>query len=199
MIKELAKFIVTVCYIGKIKYAPGTFGSLAAFPVCYGIMHFVLVNQIIFYIEGFNMPQQQILSLLIIELIATLILFFIGVYFTSIYISDNQNQDPKEVVIDELVGQMLVVIFASMSIIFTYNTEITHINIHIIDFVLLFISPFIMFRIFDIKKPWPINWIDQNVKGAIGVMLDDIIAALFAIVVHYAFVIVMTDFLMSHF
>jgi phosphatidylglycerophosphatase A len=42
-----------------------------------------------------------------------------------------------------------------------------------------------MFRVFDITKPWPINYIDQKYKNAFGVMLDDIIAAIFAVVVHY--------------
>ena len=46
--KKIAEFVATVCYIGRIKFAPGTFGSLPAFPLCYIIMHFTLNNKIVF-------------------------------------------------------------------------------------------------------------------------------------------------------
>ena len=54
MRKKIAELISTVFFIGKIKYAPGTFGSLPAFPLCYMIMYFVLNNKIVFPIDGFD-------------------------------------------------------------------------------------------------------------------------------------------------
>ena len=193
--KKIAEFIATVCYIGRIKFAPGTFGSLPAFPLCYMIMHFTLNNKIVFPIDGFDFQEQQIIALFIIELLATILLFFIGTYCTAIYIEDGEDKDPKEVVIDEVVGQMLTIILVSFSVILTYHSTIQlSIDAKIIDMILLGIVPFILFRLFDILKPWPINWLDENIKGAWGVMLDDVAAAIFAVVVQYVLVFFMLDF-----
>jgi len=193
--KKIAEFIATVCYIGRIKFAPGTFGSLPAFPLCYMIMHFTLNNKIVFPLEGFDFQEQQIIALFIIELLATIILFFIGTYCTAIYIEDGEDKDPKEVVIDEVVGQMLTIILVSFSVVLTYHSTMQlYIDAKIIDISLLGIVPFILFRIFDIAKPWPINWLDENIKGAWGVMIDDVAAAIFAVVVQYVLVFFILDF-----
>lgn len=194
MHKKLSEFIVTVGYIGKIKYAPGTFGSLAAFPLCYLIMHIVLNNQLILPIAGFDVAEQQFLTLIIIELIATLLLFVLGIYFISDYLEGSKNKDPKEVVIDELIGQMLVIILVSISIMFMISTPLYEkINARVIDFICLFLLPFTLFRFFDILKPWPIDWLDQKIDGAFGVMIDDIAAAIFAVISHYVLIFFILD------
>ena len=154
-------------------------------------MHFTLNNQIVFHIEGFAIAEQQIITLIIIELFATLLLFILGTYATNIYIQGSENQDPKEVVIDEVAGQMLVIILGSLSVILAFGIE--HFDAEIIDFVFLFLSPFILFRLFDILKPWPINWLDKNIKGAFGVMLDDVAAAILAVIVHYVIIFFILD------
>lgn len=195
MRKKIAELISTVFFIGKIKYAPGTFGSLPAFPLCYMIMYFTLNNKIVFPIEGFSLPEQQIIALFVIELLAVIVLFILGIYFTSIYIKDMAEKDPKEVVIDEVVGQMLTIILCSFSVVLTYTTSLPeHFNATYIDIGFLFILPFILFRLFDILKPWPINWLDKNIKGAMGVMVDDVAAAIFASVMQYALVFYILDF-----
>jgi phosphatidylglycerophosphatase A len=51
----------------------------------------------------------------------------------------------------------------------------------------------VLFRLFDIIKPWPINWLDKNIKGGIGIMVDDIVAAIFASVIHYAIIFTLID------
>lgn len=192
---KIAEFIVTACYIGKIKIAPGTFGSLIAFPICYIIMDFSLKHQVVFYISGYNPNEQQFLSVFFIEILATIILFFAGTYFTKIYIKDAQEQDPKEVVIDEVVGQMLAIILTSFSVIFVYSSSVPQkIEASYIDFIFLFLMPFVLFRAFDILKPWPINWLDSNIKGALGVMIDDVAAALFAVVCQYVIVFFIINF-----
>ena len=63
-----------------------------------------------------------------------------------------------------------------------------------IDFIFLFLIPFVLFRAFDILKPWPINWLDSNIKGALGVMIDDVAAALFAVVCQYVIVFLIVNF-----
>jgi phosphatidylglycerophosphatase A len=194
MHKKLSEFIVTVGYIGKIEYAPGTFGSLVAFPLCYLIMHIVLNNQFILPIAGLDIAAQQFITLLIVELIATLLLFVVGIYFISDYLQNSKAEDPKEIVIDELVGQMLVIILVSISIMFVLGTPLYEkINSRIIDFICLFLLPFTLFRFFDVLKPWPIDWLDQNIRGSFGIMLDDIAAAIFAVVTHYVLIFFILD------
>ncbi|NBY35071.1 MAG: phosphatidylglycerophosphatase A, partial [Alphaproteobacteria bacterium] len=142
-----------------------------------------------------NPNEQQFLSVFFIEILATIILFFAGTYFTKIYIKDAQEQDPKEVVIDEVVGQMLVIILTSFSVIFVYSSSVPQkIEASYIDFIFLFLMPFVLFRAFDILKPWPINWLDSNIKGALGVMIDDVAAALFAVVCQYVIVFLIVNF-----
>lgn len=195
MRKKIAELISTVFFIGKVKYAPGTFGSLPAFPLCYIIMYFTLNNKIVFPIEGFNFQEQQIIALFAIELFAIIALFIFGTYFTSIYIEDMAEKDPKKVVIDEVVGQMLTVILCSFSVVLTYATSLPeHFEAMYIDIAFLFVLPFVLFRLFDALKPWPINWLDKNIKGALGVMVDDVAAAIFASVVQYVLVFFILDF-----
>ena len=195
MRKKIAELISTVFFIGKIKYAPGTFGSLPAFPLCYMIMYFVLNNKILFPLEGFNFQEQQIIALFVLELFVIIVLFILGTYCTSIYIEDKEVQDPREVVIDEVVGQMLTILLCSFSVVLTYATSLPeHFDATHIDIVCLFVLPFMLFRLFDALKPWPINWLDKNIKGAMGVMVDDIAAAIFASVVQYVLVFFILDF-----
>ena len=192
---KIAKFFATVFYIGKIKIAPGTFGSFVAFPICYIIMDFSLKNQLVFKIAGFNNNEQQFLTIFFIEIFATFLVFAIGTYFTSIYIKNMSEQDPKEVVIDEVAGQMMTLILSSFSVIFLYTSSLPHkIGEIYTDFIFLFLLPFVLFRIFDILKPWPINWFDNNIKGAFGVMIDDIIAAFFAAISQYIIVFFIIGF-----
>ncbi len=192
---KIAEIISTVFYIGRIKYAPGTFGSLPAFPLCYIIMYFVLNNQIVFHFDSYSIQEQQILTLFIIEIVASILLCIMGTYFTSVYIKDMSEKDPKEVVIDEVVGQMLTIIFCSFSVIFASQSNLPlHFDNTYIDIVFGLILPFLLFRFFDAVKPWPINWLDRNIKGALGVMIDDVAAAFFAIIVHYAIVFFILDF-----
>ncbi|RTK92938.1 MAG: phosphatidylglycerophosphatase A [Rickettsiales bacterium] len=192
---KIAEIISTVFYIGRIKYAPGTFGSLTAFPLCYIIMYFVLNNKIVFHFDSYSFQEQQIFALFIIEIAVSILLFIIGTYFTSVYIKDMAEKDPKEVVIDEVVGQMLTIIFCSFSVIFASQSNLPlYFDNTYIDVVFALILPFLLFRFFDAVKPWPINWLDRNIKGALGVMIDDVAAAFFAIIVHYAIVFFILDF-----
>ena len=189
MIKQISKIISTVFCIGKIKYAPGTFGSLPAFPICYIIMYFSLNSKIVLPLENFTFAEQQIITLLVVELLAMLFIFIVGTYAISIYIKGSDDQDPKEVVIDEVAGQMLTIILSAFSVVIVQQSSFaSKIDAIYIDWLFLFILPFVLFRLFDIIKPWPINWCDKNIKGAFGVMFDDLVAALFAVVAQYVIV-----------
>ncbi len=192
--KKITESIVTVGFIGKIKYCPGTFGSLPAFPLAYIIMHFVLSRQIVFSFSSLNPAEAQIITLLLIGLMTCVALFIIGVVFSSIYSRETGKEDPKEVVIDELAGQLLVITMSFFSVAFIQHSKIAgFLPTRVIDLLFLFALPFGLFRLFDILKPWPINWADKNVKGGLGIMLDDILAAIFAIIMQYAIVFILLD------
>lgn len=158
------------------------------------IMYFILNNKIVFPIIGFNFFEQQIIALFVIELLSCLILFIIGTYYAAIYIKDMENKDPSEVVIDEVVGQMLTIILSSFSVMLIYGSPIhKYLASAHIDILFLFVLPFILFRLFDIFKPWPINWFDQNIKGALGIMVDDVAAAIFASIAQYILIFFLLD------
>ena len=122
-----------------------------------------------------------------------------GTFCTKIYIQELDNQDPKEVVIDEVVGQMLTIIlcfFSSMMLYFSPLSDV--IPFPYFDAIFIFLLPFILFRLFDILKPWPIDFVDRQVKGALGVMLDDLVAAIFASTIHYILALIILDYYQSY-
>ncbi len=102
-------------------------------------------------------------------------IFIFGVYFSSGAEKISGIKDPSFVVIDETVGYLTVMI-----------------GVLWLPFSILYaVYGFILFRFFDILKPFPVRYVDKNVEGGLGVMLDDIVAALFAILV-LRFVIILT-------
>ena len=137
--------------IGKIKYAPGTLASLIT---CFV---FMLLN-------SFTSITFVFLILLIFFLYSLVAIN----YSFEIFRSD----DPQEIVIDEVVGQML-----PLTAIPIYET------LYPLPVIYYCISSFLLFRLFDIWKPFPINYVDENIKGALGIMLDDIVAGIYSIVV----------------
>ena len=82
------------------------------------------------------------------------------------------NEDPKEIVIDEVVGQFLPLLAIPI-----YE------NLYIAPTIYYILFAFVLFRLFDIWKPFPINYIDENVDGALGIMLDDIFAGIYSVFV----------------
>ena len=100
-------------------------------------------------------------------LLATAGIFAAGVWLSGIAAAESGAQDPGEVVIDEVAGQWLTLVVVPP------------------DF-LLYAAGFVLFRIFDIWKPWPVSWADRNLKGGLGIMLDDILAGVYAAVILFA-------------
>ena len=139
-IKTFSKFLVTLSYIGFFPAAPGTIASLAT--VLLWII-FVKLNIELYFI-----------ILVILALITSF-------HLIDLYLIDKNNKDPKEIVIDEFVGQ-------SIPLILIPNAN---------DIISLFLI-FILFRFFDILKIYPINLFD-NMNGSKGVMLDDIMAGIY--------------------
>ena len=149
---EPVSLISTCIGIGYLPFAPGTWGSLAALPISWLVL-----------LHGSR-------GLL---LLTTIVLFYIGVIITNFFERRCGSSDPGCIVIDEFVGQMLVLCVASPDLI-------------------QFILGFILFRIMDIFKPWPASIVDKNIKGGFGIMLDDIVAAAYAAIVLYCFIWIMS-------
>lgn len=89
-------------------------------------------------------------------------LFVLGVFTAELTGRALGVSDYGGIVIDEIVAMMMVLCF-------TPSTP------------LAWLVAFALFRLFDIIKPWPISWFDRRIKGGLGVMIDDLIAAIFAI------------------
>ena len=136
---------------GKIKYAPGTFASL------------ITCSLFLFLINIFN--------IFIIFFIVTIIFLYSFIAINNTF-NEFDTEDPQEIVIDEVVGQMLPLI--------TIPIYETLFPLPIFYYVL---GSFLSFRLFDIWKPYPINYVDNNVKGSLGIMLDDIIAGFYSILI----------------
>jgi phosphatidylglycerophosphatase A len=96
--------------------------------------------------------------------VAIAIVFFAGWWAAATVVKASGDNDPGFVVIDEVPAQWLVLLTASHD-------------------PLAWALAFLLFRIFDVWKPWPVRWADQHVKGGLGVMLDDIAAASYALLV----------------
>ena len=96
--------------------------------------------------------------------VAIVIAFALGWWATSVYLRRGTDPDPGPVVIDEVVGQWITILAVPPSAVY-------------------YLFAFLLFRFFDIFKPWPIRWIDRRVPGALGVILDDVLAGIFAAVV----------------
>jgi phosphatidylglycerophosphatase A len=147
-----ARMIGTVLGVGYLRPAPGTWGSLVALPWAW-LLH---------VIGGF--------PLLAFGIVAA---FFMGWWATSKIIEGQEDHDPSEVVADELVGQWIALLPLSIA---AWRMEI--------DILVMWpgwIAAFAFFRLFDIWKPWIIGWADRR-GDALGVMLDDVFAGVFAAV-----------------
>ncbi|WED21283.1 phosphatidylglycerophosphatase A [Vibrio sp. JC009] len=105
-------------------------------------------------------------------LILTLLSCFIGVKICQVTSDDMQVHDHGSIVWDEFAG-----FWITMSV-------VPLLGLPAFDWKIL-LSGFVLFRFFDMVKPWPIGWLDQKVHGGLGIMLDDIVAGVMAAVVLY--------------
>ena len=151
MIKKFNLLFLTFFMIGKIKKAPGTFASLVT---CF--LFLILLNI-------FN-----IISIFLI----TLIIFLYSFIAINNSFNEFEADDPQEIVIDEVVGQMIPLLAIPI-----YET------LYPLPTIYYCASAFFLFRLFDIWKPYPINYVDNNITGALGIMMDDIIASIYSIVI----------------
>ena len=161
MISKINFLFVTLFGIGKIKKMSGSVASLAT----------ILFLFILFHI--LNVSPNIVLFLIIIT-------FFVALYAVNIFIKNLTHKDPKEVVIDEFIGQSIPVCLY----------EIAHNTPKEADQVLKFyFIMFILFRIFDIAKPFPVNYYDKNFKNSFGVIMDDVCAGLYVVAILVSYMV----------
>ena len=161
MNKKIGKLIVTMFGVGLIKYFPGTFASFITASIhCF----FYSIKLSYFFLILFN-----------------LFLFIYSVWTINSLKDEFSEIDAKEIVIDEYLGQSIPILFFYMIF---YEGSVSN----TFFFIIVFLS-FIGFRFFDILKPYPINYVDKNIKNGFGVILDDLIAGIFTLIVLYVCII----------
>ena len=147
--------------LGRIGFIPGTFGSLAT----------VIILFICFHV--LNLSSNIILLILLV----TFAYSFIAI---NNYTENNENKDPREIIIDEFVGQAIPI----------YLYEISHGTEKTMDqAVIIYTVCFILFRFFDILKPFPVSYFDKKHKNSFGVIMDDVCAGLYVVLVLICFMV----------
>ena len=155
MIYKFNSLFVTLFGIGRISKIPGSIASL------------VTTIFLFFIFQILDLSPDLVLIFLIV-------IFFVSLYSINQFIRNKENKDPKEIVIDEFIGQSIPICLY----------EIAHESSKETNEVLTFyFIMFILFRIFDITKPYPVSYYDKNFKNSFGVVMDDVCAGLYVVAV----------------
>ena len=162
MIKKINSLFVTMFGIGKLPRIPGSYASLVT----------VIFLYILFHI--FSVPADAFLFLLVG-------IFIISLFAVNLFIKDLTNKDPKEVVIDEFIGQSIPICLYEIA-----HSEPTD-PARVLTFYFIM---FILFRIFDIAKPYPVSYYDKNFKNSFGVIMDDVCAGLYVVAILVFYMII---------
>ena len=166
MIKIINTLFVTMFGLGRVPKIPGTFGSLATVIILYLFFHV------------FNLSSNLVLTFLII-------IFILSFSAVANHIKDNENKDPKEVIIDEFIGQSIPI----------YLYEISHGTEKSPNEALVFYGVcFVLFRFFDITKPFPVSFFDKNFKNSFGVIMDDVCAGFYVVLSLICFMVLSSYF-----
>ena len=148
--------------LGKIKFMPGTFGSLATIICLFYLFHILKISSNII-------------------LISWIVIFIYSFYAISTHIKNNINKDPGEIIIDEFLGQSIPI----------YLYEISHRTTKENNEAIIYYGLcFILFRYFDIIKPFPVSFFDKNFKNSFGVIMDDICAGLYVVLTLVGFMFI---------
>ena len=167
MIKLFNTLFVTMFGLGKIKFIPGTIGSFATIIILFSLFHIL------------NIRSDIILIILIF-------IFIYSFFAVTAYIKDKENKDPGEIIIDEFIGQSIPI----------YLYEISHkVSKDFNDAIIYYLIFFILFRYFDIVKPFPVSFFDRNFKNSFGVIMDDVFAGFYVVLSIICFMILKNYFL----
>ena len=162
MLKKINFLFVTLFGIGKISKIPGSIASLVTTVFLFFLFHVVNISANII-------------------LVSIIVVFFISLWSVSIFIKALDNKDPNEVVIDEFIGQSIPICLYEIAHEGTKETS------QVLTFYFIM---FILFRIFDIVKPYPVSYYDKNFKNSFGVMMDDVCAGLYVVAVLVLYMVI---------
>ena len=167
MIKIFNTLFVTMFGLGKIPKIPGTFGSLATVIILYIFFHIL------------DLSSNLILLILVI-------IFIFSFSAITAHTKDIENKDPREIIIDEFIGQSIPI----------YLYEISHGTEKSSDEAIIFYGVcFILFRFFDILKPFPVSFFDKNFKNSFGVIMDDVCAGFYVVLSLICFMVLSNYFI----
>ena len=167
MTKKFNSLFVTMFGLGKIKIIPGTFGSLATVIVLYILFHILNISP----------------NLIFFGLIIIFVYSFLAV---ANHIESIEDKDPREIVIDEFIGQSIPI----------YLYEVSHGTQKSPDEAIIFYAIcFVLFRFFDIRKPFPVSFFDKNYKNSFGVIMDDVFAGLYVVLSLICFMVLSNYFI----
>ena len=164
MLKKINSLFVTMFGIGKLPKIPGSYASLATVIFLYILFHIL------------SIPADTFLFFLVA-------IFIISIFAVNSFTKDLTNKDPKEVVIDEFIGQSIPICLYEIA-----HNEPTN-PARVITFYFIM---FILFRIFDITKPYPVSYYDKNFKNSFGVIMDDVCAGLYVVAILVFYMIITT-------
>ena len=161
MIKKFNSIFVTMFSLGRIGFLPGTFGSLATVIFLFVCFHIL------------NLSSNIILIILVI-------VFAYSFIAIKNYTENDENKDPGEIIIDEFIGQAIPIYLYEIS----HGTEKT-----MYQALIIYTVCFVLFRFFDILKPFPVSYFDKKHKNSFGVVMDDVCAGLYVVLSLICFMI----------
>ena len=164
MLNTINSLFVTMFGIGKLPRIPGSYASLATVILLYIFFHIFLIPADIF-------------------LFFLIAIFIISIFAVNFFIKNLTNKDPKEIVIDEFIGQSIPICLYEIA----HNDPVNTSRVLTFYFIM-----FILFRIFDITKPYPVSYYDKNFKNSFGVIMDDVCAGLYVVVILVFYMIITT-------
>ena len=161
MIKSINFLFVTMFGLGKIRPIPGTLGSLATIIILYFFFHILKISSNIIFFGLF-------------------IIFLYSFFAVSYYTKSSENKDPGEIIIDEFIGQSIPIYLYEISHGTEKNSD---------DSMIIYGICFILFRYFDIMKPFPVSYFDKKHKNSFGVIMDDVCAGFYVVLSLICFMI----------
>ena len=162
MIKKFNFLFVTMFGLGKVSLIPGTLGS------------FVTVLLLFFSFHIFKIPSNIILIILIT-------IFSYSLIAIKYHTKESDNKDPREIIIDEFIGQSIPIYFYEISLGIDETSN---------QVILVYVISFFLFRFFDIFKPFPVSYFDKKHKNSFGVVMDDVCAGFYVVLSLICFMII---------
>jgi len=162
MIKQFNFLFVTMFGLGRIGFIPGTFGSLATVILLFICFHILSISS----------------DIILLILLITFAYSFIAI---KNHTKNSKNKDPGEIIIDEFIGQAIPI----------YLYEISHGTEKTTDqAIIIYAICFVLFRFFDIKKPFPVSYFDKKQKNSFGVVMDDVCAGFYVVLSLICFMVI---------